>query len=241
MTAISFLTILPFGPKEKVTDKDLGGSLRFFPLVGILIGLIAVFAASITGWLPRPVSGALVLITMVVVTGGVHLDGFADSCDGLYGHIPKERRLAIMRDSSIGVMGTLGLVLLLLLKYALIISVPEDMLWRVLIVMPLVGRWAQVTACTTSCYARDNGKARSFIEHAGKGALPGATLFSLAAAILILGGIGIVTFLSAAAFTGIVTAWIKRRIGGMTGDTIGAVSELIEVVTGLMILSVIYA
>ncbi|MFH1245417.1 MAG: adenosylcobinamide-GDP ribazoletransferase [Candidatus Omnitrophota bacterium] len=237
LTAVQFLTVLPVHIRTETEGKDLGKSLPYFPLVGALIGIILAAMACLFGFLPVLPGGVLILSASIVLTGGIHLDGFADTCDGFYGGKSKEKILEIMRDSRIGVMGAAGIVILLLLKFSLIVSIPGHFLGRSLIMMAVFGRWTQVLACFVSSYARQEGKAGVFIECAGKKEFIAATAIALLLFLLMGQLSGIIIFGLAAVVVFLCVAWIKRRIDGMTGDTIGAVNEIGE--TAVLLLSVV--
>ncbi|MDP2943497.1 MAG: adenosylcobinamide-GDP ribazoletransferase, partial [Candidatus Omnitrophota bacterium] len=148
--------------------------------------------------------------------------------------------LKIMRDSRIGAMGAIGLMALLLLKFAILSSVAREDLLKILVITAVFARWSQVLACAISKYARDEGKAKYFIEHAKYGACAAGALFTLILFWLVMSVKGVILFalLSAAMF--LFIKCIQRRIGGMTGDTIGATSEVAEtaaLLLGLILLS----
>lgn len=231
LIALQFLTVLPVRIKTKIKEEDYGKSLLYFPIVGGIIGLALAGGVSLLGGLPPMVRAISILGILVFATGAIHLDGLADTCDGFYGNRPKEEILAIMRDSRIGVMGIIGITLLLLLKLALFYSLPFDFLWKVFIIMPVWGRFAQVLACTLSNYAREEGKAKLFIKYASKKELFIGALFTLLLSGLLMRLTGIILFILLALVTFILIKYIKHRINGMTGDTIGAVSEIIELST----------
>jgi adenosylcobinamide-GDP ribazoletransferase len=229
LVALQFLTIWPVRIRSELTPEDLGGSLRYFPLVGLFLGLALAGAALLLSFLPHPVMAVVILILSIVLTGGMHLDGFADTCDGFGGLRPKEKVLEIMRDSRVGVMGVTGVFCLLALKGVLVASVPPKILWKLLILMTVVSRWSQVLVCCTSSYARAEGKAKHFVEYAGRNDLLAASIFA-AAVILFLASwrAPLVLFLSLLPLLLFLT-YVKRRIGGVTGDIIGAASEITEV------------
>ena len=240
LIALQFLTIFPVNIKGKISEEDLGMPILYFPVVGLLLGLFLALIAFIAGSLPPLVRGSLILIAWIIITGGIHLDGFADTCDGFYGRRSREDVLKIMRDSRIGAMGVIGLMALLLLKFAILSSVARDGLWKILITTAVFARWSQVLACSISKYARDEGKAKYFIEHAEYGACVAGALFTLILFWLLMSVKGVILFalLAAAMFLFIKRA--QRRIGGMTGDTIGATSEVAEaaaLLLGLIALS----
>ncbi len=238
LIALQFLTILPikisardgsaFGGKSDIEEKDFGKSLLYFPVIGMGIGMVLSLSVLLLGFLPIEVRGALILIISIVITGGIHLDGFADTCDGFYGSNPKEKILEIMRDSRLGVMGAVGIVSLLLLKFTLIINIPYDILWKPLVMMMGFSRWSQVLACYKSGYARKEGKARFFIEYSAKRELFSGMVFCTAVFLSLMKLKGLVLLALSIFLISLFINYIKRRIHGMTGDTIGAVSEVSE-------------
>lgn len=234
LVALQFLTILPVKIKSEIKDEDFGSSLIYFPVVGLLIGLLLSIFAFLFGFLPNLVKSILILIASIVITGGIHLDGFADTCDGFYGSRSKEKILEIMRDSHIGVMGVVGIVSLLLLKFSLLVNLPQNILCKSLIMMATFSRWSQGLVCSTSGYARQEGKAKFFIEHAERNAVIAGGLFTLALFLLMAKLKGLVIFILAFLSALLFTQYVKRKIGGMTGDTIGATSEIAEVLVLLL-------
>ncbi len=245
LLALQFLTTLPVRnftktgtasiesqeiKEPEIKEEDFGKSLLYFPVIGLLIGLILAITAFLLGFLPNMIKAAFILIVLSLITGGIHLDGFADTCDGFYSsQFDKERILEIMRDSRIGVMGVIGLVTLLLLKFSLIANIPRQGLWRSLIMMATFARWSQVLACNTSKYARKEGKAKYFIGYNSKKELLGGGIFTIALFLLLTRLNGLLVFALSLLAVLLFIHYIKKRIGGMTGDTIGAVSEIAEV------------
>ncbi len=228
LVALQFLTILPVRIRSEVTPEDLGASLRYFPLVGLLLGLALAGMVPLLGLLPHPVLAILILILSIVLTGGMHVDGFADTCDGFGGLRPKEKVLEIMRDSRVGVMGVTGVFCLLALKGVLLASISPQILWRLLILMMVFSRWSQVLVCSTSSYARAEGKAKCFVEYAGRNELLGASIFA-ALVLLFLGSWqGLLVLCLSLLPLLLFLTYVKRRIGGVTGDIIGAASEITE-------------
>lgn len=227
LIAFQFLTIIPIKVQDP-QEKDFGRSLFYFPLTGCLIGvLLGGFAAALY-FLPPMTAAAILTAASVGLTGGIHLDGFADTWDGLYGGKNKDRSLEIMRDSRIGVMGAAGVFLLLLLKFSVFVSFPSHELWKILIVSAAFSRWAQSFACAFFKYARDEGKALHFIYHARRADIVLGLIFVSALSFYFWKFRGVlfifISFLPVFFFM----KWIERRIGGMTGDTIGAVNEVAE-------------
>jgi len=229
LIALQFLTIFPVKISSQIEEKDFGRSLIYFPVIGALIGIVLASSSFLFGILPNMVAGALILILSVVITGGIHLDGFSDTCDGFYGNHPKEKILGIMRDSRVGTMGVTGVASLLLLKFSLIVSMPRHNLWIALVIMAVFARWSQVMACYMSGYARNEGKAKYFIEYAGRKEIVIGTIVTLGVFLLLMRIEGAVLFFISILPVFLFIEYIKRKIGGMTGDTIGAISEASEV------------
>lgn len=216
--AFSFLTILPVGSPS---GRDGGRTLAWFPLVGLFIGACLLAIAVISPF-DRDLTAALILICWVVLSGGLHLDGFADSCDGLLGHGEPEKRLAIMRDPRLGSWAVVGLVLLLLSKWLAIGAIDPALL----ILPPLFGRWAMVLAAYQLPYARETGIGAVFREGLG--------LRQLLVSSVIVGIVGIqyeayLLWLLTALIALAAGRWASRRLGGgLTGDVYGAICELSE-------------
>ncbi len=229
LIALQFLTILPIKIEGDITKKDYGESLLYFPLIGLIIGVILAASSLILSFLPHMVMAASILVISIVITGGIHLDGFADTCDGLYGGRSKKRILEIMHDSHLGAMGIIGITSLLILRFALIVKIPHDLLPKALIIMPLLSRWAQALLCLIFKYARDEGKAGPFIEHTTKREIIAGGVFTFIIIVLLIKGIEVL-FIGMALMPALLAAkHIDKRIGGMTGDTIGALSEITEI------------
>jgi len=231
--AIAFLTILPVRLPAELPAEGLKRSGAFFPLAGWLIGgLLAggVWVCARAG-LPPLVSAVLLVGLGAWLTRGLHLDGLADLLDGLGGGQTPERRLAIMKDSAIGVFGVIGLVVLLVLKVACLASLvanEEEPLFFALFAAPVMARWAMATLACGTQYPREIGTGHAFVGKAGLGelALGGLLLAPLIwwnwpAGLIILG---------AAVLPAI---WLRfktsRALGGVTGDVLGASCELGEV------------
>ena len=229
LVALQFLTILPIRIKSEIKEKDFGASLLYFPAVGFLIGLLLSLGALSFSFLPALVKSAMILILSIYITGGIHLDGFADTCDGFYGNKSLEKILEIMRDSRVGAMGVIGIISILLLKFSLIASLPEGSLWKILILMTVFSRWSLGFACHAARYVRREGKAKYFIEYSKRSDVIIGGIYTLALAVLLMSTKGFILFFVSLIPVSLFLYYIKRRIGGMTGDTLGATVELTEV------------
>ena len=226
MIALQFLTILPIRLRRSPQGEESGASLLWYPVVGLVIGLLLILVQWLLAGLPILLQAALVLGFWVLITGGLHLDGLADTVDAwVGGRGDRERTLAIMKDPNCGPMGVLALLLTLLVKYAALITIIESNLWWVLLVVPWMGRWLLPALLQTTPYVRPGGLGESIYEHMPRGWLP-AVLFVHGFAMLIIGGFTwlVVVLLFAVGYR----ALLKHRLGGTTGDTAGALVELGE-------------
>ncbi len=158
LAAFRFLTVIPLPFKRDAGAADIGGSIVYFPVVGLAIGLLAAGAYWIFEQLfPAALANVLIIAGLVLVTGALHLDGFIDTCDGLAGNKPAEDRWQVMRDSRVGAFGVVGGVLLLLLKFVALNGIPHRLVFASLIMMPVISRWLMVYAITAYPYARPDG------------------------------------------------------------------------------------
>jgi adenosylcobinamide-GDP ribazoletransferase len=230
LTAVGFLTRVPI-PSRWVGEADLGHATVFFPVVGGLIGLLllGVDVAAERLWHSAPVSNTLVIATLIVVTGGLHLDGLMDTCDGVFGGRSREQALAIMRDSRVGAYGVLGALVLLGLRFAFLFALSGSLTWRALILMAVAGRWALVYALVCFPSARAEGTGRALKDRVARGHLFWASLLAAALGASLFG----LNLLPLAAVA-LLAAWaparyLARRLGGLTGDTYGAIGEVAEV------------
>ncbi|MEA5113113.1 MAG: adenosylcobinamide-GDP ribazoletransferase [Geobacteraceae bacterium] len=236
--ALQFLTIIPMPFSVRCEERDLGRSMTFFPLAGLTLGaLLAGTNYLLMEILPRGVVDLLLVAILATLTGVLHLDGLADVCDGLAARGGRERFLAVMKDSRTGAAGAVGLVLLLLLKYQALLSLPLEIKQQALFCFPLMARFSQVQMTVGAVKARSNGLGSTFIAGAGWLQMLAATATTLAAAVLLLGIEGLWLFVAAYLTTWGIKAWFSRRIGGVTGDIIGFASELNEVLCLLVILA----
>jgi adenosylcobinamide-GDP ribazoletransferase len=238
LIAIQFLTIIPLPFAVRCGDKDLGRSLAYFPLAGLFLGALLVgLDYLLSPVLPRAVVDLLLVTALTVVTGILHLDGLADVCDGMAARGGRERFLQVMKDSHIGAAGAVGLVLALSLKYVALLSIPVALKQQALFCFPMLARFVQVQMIVGARQARSDGLGSLFISGAGWPQMLLATMSTLAAALLFMGFRGLWIFLAASLFTWALKAWFHRKVGGITGDIIGFTSELNEILTLLMILS----
>ena len=233
LAALELLTILRLRRPRILNGETLGRSQAYFPAVGLLLGLIAYGADQLlSAALGAPLTGWILVGLLALLSGCLHLDGLADSVDGFFVGRSPERRLAIMRDSSIGVFGVCALVVVLGVKAASISGIGGLRL-EALLLGPALARWAGVVAIVAFPYARESGLGKSF--HAGasvrSSALAGMT--ALGASTVLFGITGLLAFsITSAAALGL-GFFISRQIGGLTGDSYGATIESVE--TGVLL------
>ncbi|MCX5715888.1 MAG: adenosylcobinamide-GDP ribazoletransferase [Candidatus Omnitrophica bacterium] len=239
LIALSFLTRIPVSKKLVIDDKTLSRSMRFFPIVGFVLGAILVLAWHIlTPLLPERLVSLILILLLTLLTGAMHLDGFADTIDGLCSKAKsKEEILQIMRDSRIGAMGVIGLILLFLLKWEALNNITPRLKEAALILMCTASRWSQVFSAHFSGYARDTaGLGKPFIGTTRKMDFNFATIFIIPLFLMFLFLKGLIALAILAAVVWGLVKYINKRIGGMTGDTIGAISELVEITVLMTVL-----
>jgi len=232
--AVQFLTILPTPSRHEVTGRVLGQSLAYFPLVGLVLGAILLGIQHCLSFiLPGPVIPALLVAALAVLTGAHHLDGLVDTCDGVIAGKSREERLAIMSDTRVGAFGIAGAVLVLLLKYVSLSSAPG---LPALLLMPTLSRWTMVTSIFAFPYAKSSGMGLAFKQGASWQRILVATLIALAVAVSTLRWWGLALMGSLWLITLAIAGYFRARLGGLTGDTYGAINELAEVLTLLLII-----
>lgn len=230
LAAFQFLTVLPV--KIFLDERDFERSPKWFPLVGLTVGALAALGDGALAFLKFPVGlrSLLTIAFLAALSGGLHLDGLADSADGFLSARPRERVLEIMRDSRIGTMGVLALVFVLAVKLFTLAELSDSLRWKGLLFAPLAGRSIQLISMGLIPYARpEGGLASLFLRgNTTRRALWAGACLSLAGVVLFgfLRGAALAVFLVAA--TGLMSFRSYRRIGGFTGDTLGAASEIAE-------------
>lgn len=229
--AVRFLTILPVPAGWSGDEESLARSIPFFPLVGLLIGLIAAgFDYCVGLVLPVLPASVLTVVLLICLTGGLHMDGLADTADGFYSARPRGEMMEIMRDSRIGVMGVLAVVTVLLLKVALLANIGGSSRWVLVLMLPLAGRAAIVTLMTALPYARPQGGLATLFS--GRASWPSclwAWGLTLAVSGWLAQGTGLAGAILALAATAFVCLYNRHVLGGYTGDTLGAACEVAEI------------
>jgi len=263
---LSFMTRIPV-PKTEYDEEKLGKSMKYFPVVGIIVGFILLFFCIIFNFIFKnlnystalPLMILVVILTDLITTGALHLDGLADTFDGIFSYRSKHKMLEIMKDSRLGSNGALALILYFLLKfvlfYSLIIESRELTLYAIM-TYPVVSRFCSVVSCASSPYARGSGMGKTFVDNTKTCGLIVATIITLLYTIgmlfipfilftnyslpiqfmiqTILVIVIIVALLALFAYA--FSKLIERKIGGITGDTLGALLEISSLVYIFLIL-----
>ncbi len=228
--AVRFLTIFPVPGQIGSSEKALGGAVSSFPLVGILLGVLSFFLCYCFWNIFDPMLAAVFMVAaLLLFSGGLHLDGLADTADGFFSSRPREQILEIMRDSRIGVMGVVWLVVLLLAKVAALSGMSLDTAVITVFLMPIAGRCLMVVMMVVLPYVRkEDGLALIFYDRAKGLCLCWSIIVLVSACWLVAGRSGL--YACAASFvTLLLFIWFcKVKIGGATGDTLGASCELAE-------------
>jgi len=234
---LAFLTILPVPHRWCGEGRDLQRSLVWFAPIGLLIGLlVAGVDAGVGALLPVLPASVLTVIAMAAVSGALHLDGLADTADGFLSSRPRERILEIMKDSRVGPMGVIAIVFILLLKVAVVAALAPAARFGTLLLLPLAGRVAPVVAMSTLRYVREQGLGTAFQNQRGLLAPLSAVALLGGAGFLSAGLAGLVAAAAVVGVTALFALWCVSKIGGYTGDTLGAACELAEVVPALVVL-----
>src|SRR3954447_25409042 len=230
--ALALLTILPVRPRGDAAA--LGTAAAWFPLVGALVGLVAGGAwVAAEPTLGAGVAGAPAVVVMVVLTGALHQDGLADCADGLGVRGDRVRRLAGMRDSSTGAVGTVALVAWGLLLASALAALPHADAIRTLVLAAALGRWGAVLHGALAAPARTEGLGAAFAV--GPVAVAVATAIVLAGAVALGPASGLAALAAGGVAALATTAWARRALGGRTGDTLGATVLLVELAACLVL------
>ena len=239
LTAVQYFTRIRVPAWVGHAQEQLAGAVRYFPVVGLIVGA----SGAATLWLaaqvlPAPLPAILATVVTVLMTGAIHEDGLADTFDGLAGGATRERALEIMKDPRIGAFGAIALILTLLLKISALSSMP---LWTAMTALFAAHAFSRFCAVLFSFAGRyvgsaERSRAAPVVTHVKIGDVYVAALFGLPALVL-CGRNAIVAVIVALVVLGLLFRWCMRRIGGYTGDTLGAAQQITEVVFYVAVLS----
>ncbi len=229
--AWKFLTILPWvRPGREADSRLLGPSMVCYPLIGLILGLILGILFCFLVWIfPRSLADGLLVLLLVLLTGAFHLDGLADTLDGLaHGRTPEER-MGIMKDHRVGAFGVIGLILILGIKFLALDSLSKQMAINGLVVALALSRYSMVQLLHHAPYARkDGGLGLAFKETLTKKEWIWAGIFSLACSLLFFKTRGFFLWGLVIASTFLLEKFFVRKLGGVTGDVLGATNEINE-------------
>lgn len=234
--ALQFLTIFRVKKATLLDAERFACSGLYFSLIGAVLGLVLICLNKFLGIVfPEPLLSLILVITLIILSGALHIDGLADTCDAVFSGKDKQGMLAIMRDSHKGTFGVLGIITVIMLKTYLLALLQGNFKNSGLFLMTVLSRYSMSLAIFLFPYARTEGKAKIFFENKTKKIFLLSTLVALVMSALTLKLMGLIILFLAIVFTLIIGSIIERKIGGVTGDTLGALSELNEL---LVLLSV---
>jgi len=231
LIAIEFLTPLRLRRVQTYDDRTFAEALGWYPLAGLLIGgILAVLDLGLRELLPAGPTAALLVAALALLSGGLHLDGVADTADGMAVQGDRARRLGVMSEGNTGPAGVMALVLVLLAQWSVLSSIPEDARLAALLVAPVIARWTVVPVGLLFAPARPRGLGHAI--HAGQWpvAAPLATVIALAVALVTFGAPGLVLVALGAVGAVLIAGAAARMLEGVTGDVFGAAIEVSQLV-----------
>ncbi|MFZ7119929.1 MAG: adenosylcobinamide-GDP ribazoletransferase [Eubacteriaceae bacterium] len=225
LVAISFFTRIPVKIKWEVSEDEFYSSMNLLPVIGLLIGAILYGIGYLLNGINNEVVSLILIIVYIWLTGGLHIDGFIDTVDGVLSNRDKNRVLEIMKDSRIGAFGAIAIIILLLSYFVLFKYINGV----ALLIMPIVGRSCALSAASLSKYAKEtNDLGKRFVEDMGKKDMVFAIIFTILV-IVVADYFHVFPFVFCILLTFYFVHYFKKKISGMTGDTIGMLIELNQV------------
>lgn len=242
LLALGFFTRIPVPSHDNFQESDLNQSVKYFPLIGIIVGVIGAFSFHLAHFFcPKSIAILVSMATTVYVTGAFHEDGLADSADGLGGGFDRERILTIMQDSRLGTYGAIALFLMLMAKFQTLNTLHVAIIPTMLIIGHALSRLSAVWIMATLSYAKSEGKAKPLATEVGKFDLIAANFFGLLPFLvflvfLVVSGHSLLSVVKLVLVTLILLlitfvwwrAKIRKWLGGYTGDTLGATQQITE-------------
>ncbi len=239
--ALQFLTRLPAPRRLEFSAKERGRSVLFYPLVGLLIGALLVALQWLLAHADPGVQAVLLLLAWVLITGGLHLDGLADSADAWVGaHGDRARALEIMKDPRSGPAGVMAVVLLLIVKFAALSALSGETTWLALLIAPLLGRAAPIVLFLTTLYVRPQGIGAAHAAYLPRDAAIAVLIVVAAVVVAAAEWDGLWLLGVAAVSIYLLRRTMHARLGGATGDTLGASCEIVEA-AALVTLALLWA
>ena len=240
LIAFEFLTPLRLRRVQTYDDRVFAEALGWYPLAGLLIGAMLVLAdRGLSQLLPPAPTAVLLVALLALASGGLHLDGVADTADGMALQGDRAARLGVMSEGNTGPAGVMALVLVLLAEWAAIASLPESVRTSALLLAPVLARWSVVPVGLVFPPARPRGLGHAMQQGLWPAAAPLATLIAVAAAVAMFGAPGLVLVLIAAVAAMTIAAAAARMLDGVTGDVFGASIELAQVVVWMSLIAAV--
>lgn len=236
LAAVQFLTIFSAPSRWSGSERDLARSVYFFPIVGLLLGAsVAVLDYGLGLVFPRPLTSVFVVMALLWASGGLHIDGLADTADAFFSSRSRERMLEIMKDSRSGPMGVTAVVCVVALKIVAVASLPEAVRWQAILLIPLAGRCSMILMMALLPYVRsEGGLATVFVQDRSYTSAAWALAIFAIVGWASAAGMGVAAWAASIAFTLSFAVLASRKIGGFTGDVLGAACELAEVFPALV-------
>lgn len=229
-TALMFFTRLPI-PEIEYSQEKLNASSRYFPLVGILVGALSAIAFMFASLVfPIKIAILISMLASILITGAFHEDGFADTCDGFGGGYTKEKILEIMQDSRIGTFGTVGLVLILGIKFILLSEIPAMIIPIAIISGHAISRLMSISLLYSMVYVKPEGKAKPLSTALPLASLLIASVFGLVPLLLFKKYYILLSLIPLLLTRSYLSYYFRKHIGGYTGDCLGAAQQVTEVV-----------
>ena len=241
LIALQFLTRIPVRLKDNPTEKQIAASQLYYPLVGLLIGVLLILLAWVSQWVlpdvPTMLRAAIILTGWVLISGGLHLDGLADSADAWAGGLgDRDKTLAIMKDPACGPAGVVSIVLLLLLKFAALHALLEasasasmpNLPLLVIVIAPMLARTVPSLLFLTTPYVRQHGLGSALVTGLPRRGLVFVIAAVVVSVLLLAGSMGLWLVLAVLIVFVLARRLMIQRIGGVTGDVAGALIEITE-------------
>ncbi len=227
---LQFFTRIPINKTIFIEEGDFPKGIIYFPIIGLIIGVLSSIIYYVaTLFMENYIALIFVLLTNTLLTGALHFDGLADTCDGLFSARKKEQMLEIMRDSRIGTNGFLGLFFVLILKLAFLYSVPAHIIFPVIVLTPVMGRTVLAVLLYKSNYAREGqGLGNLFIGKTTLARTMVVVFIGLAISFIFLNYLGVFSLILLLIMGFIQRYAYIKKLGGLTGDLLGAINEISE-------------
>jgi adenosylcobinamide-GDP ribazoletransferase len=233
---IQFFTRIPINKGFDIKEDDFSKGVIFLPFIGLLIGLLMAGVYCIILYFGKFFAIVMALLFGSLITGALHIDGLADTCDAIFTMKSKEKMLEIMKDSRLGTYGTLAIFFDILLKISLLLSLDENYIAIAIIVAPVIGRTALTLSLYKANYPRKEGTGNLFIGKVEFLDIMLTLIISLILLFFIINLESIMFVLTAIPLAILVRKYLIRKTGGLTGDMLGAINEVNEIVALFLIL-----